>query len=314
MARLIRVYGLISVVLVDDYKETNDLLDHPALERSLEASGPLINRLLLRIARRQFIGADGRAIRSMRARSDDDRRRGQAALFEHLDNLAVKQPWDMAAIQLMADYVATGNERDRALTALTYVGALPFPRSGATAPAQFDEAECEKLYRHFRTLRRARSPLSPVGFMSRLLGLDRRARQALIEHFDGNDYGLHAIMVTLDNAIEILDSLRGRSARESERATRRRTVPLRWLTIRTAPQRVVRQVRETFSLPHVDRRVPANSLVIFNMRSSLAGDPPAGYEFAAGQWSACPARRYLMTLFEVVSDAASKSPVREVAA
>ena len=311
MARLIRIYGLISVVLVDDCEETNDLLEHPALERSLEMSGPYINRLLLQLARRQFITSDGQTIRSMRVRSDGDRRRGQAALFEHLDNLATKQPWDMAAIQLMADYVATGNARDRALTALTYVGALPFPKSGATA--QFEEQECEKLYRHFLTLRRARSPLSPRGFLSRLFGFDRRARQALLEHFDGNDYGLHAIMVTLDNAIEILDGLRKRTVHESELAPRR-TVPLRWLTIRTAPQRVLRQVRETFSLPHVARRVPANTLVIFNMRNSLAGRPPAGYEFASGQWSACPARRYLMSLFEVVSDAASKSPVRGVAA
>ena len=313
MARLIRIYGLISVVVVDDCKETNDLLEHPALERSLEVSGPLVNRLLLRLARRQFVTSDGQTIRSMRARSDDSRRRGQAALFEHLDSLAAKQPWDMAAIQLMADYVATGNARDRALTALTYVGALPFPKPGATAPTQFEEQDCEKLYRHFLTLRRARSPLSPLGFMSRLFGIDRRARQALLEHFDGNDYGLHAIMVTLDNAIEILDGLRERTVRESEQ-TLRRTIPLRWLTIRTAPLRVLRQVRETFSLPHVNRRVPANTLVIFNMRRSLAGHPPAGYEFAAGQWSACPARRYLMTLFEVVSDAATKSPVREVAA
>ncbi|MGI9408466.1 MAG: hypothetical protein ACR2OV_00230, partial [Hyphomicrobiaceae bacterium] len=94
MARLIRIYGLASLVTVSDRKEIEELLGHPALKRSLEVAGPLLNRWLLSIARRQLVRPDGETIRSMRERDDDERLKGQRALLDRMKAMTAERPWD----------------------------------------------------------------------------------------------------------------------------------------------------------------------------------------------------------------------------
>ena len=312
MARLIRIYGLASFVIVDDHDEVDDLLAHQALERRFRAAGPFFNRMIARALLRQF-RIDGQLIRSMRERDDPARNQGQGELLAKLDSLAVTRPWAMPAIEALARYVRHGKERDVAMAALAYVLAVPFLLGPDKPRIPFDEGRFMALYDRYRWLRRARSPFSPIGFLIRATYSDSRTRRKLLNELSGDDYGLHAIAVTLDNAIEILETMRQQFMRDDD-APEWHPRQLAWLSVRTAPRTVLRQVHEDFTLPHVPDRVPAFSLILLRMRDSLNHDVPAGYEFATGHWSACPARRYLQSLFALVAEGADPASELEAAA
>src|SRR5882757_8767780 len=101
MATRVRLFGLASLVVVSDQHEIEDLIDHPALDRSFEHAGPFLNRLLVRRIIREF-ECDGRMLLSMRPRDDGERRQGQMDLFRRLDSLASSGGWAPDAIQAMA--------------------------------------------------------------------------------------------------------------------------------------------------------------------------------------------------------------------
>jgi hypothetical protein len=63
---------------------------------------------------------------------------------------------------------------------------------------------------------------------------------------------------------------------------------------------VVRQLKEEFTLPHVRGRLPPHTLVLLRMRRALRPDVQGGFEFAASHWSACPARSYVVAVFDAV--------------
>ena len=296
MARRVRLFGLASLVVVDAQHEIDELIDHPALDRSFERAGPILNRLLVGRLMHQFL-RDGRMLLSMRPRHDPERQQGQAQLFRRLDALAAEKPWAPEAIYAMAHYVATGEQFGHAVSGLTYATAMPFLEPSARG--QFDAERFRRVFRLTRRIARANAPVSPVGFLIRLTRADRRAKRALLELTGGDDYGLHALAVTIDNGLVILDNLRQRVL--EGHATGDRPAPkLAWLSARTAPSVVVRQIKEEFTLPHVDVRLPAHTLVLFRMRRGLRPDTQGGFEFASSHWSACPARSYVVALFDAV--------------
>jgi hypothetical protein len=296
MARRVRLFGLASLVVVSDQREIDDLIDHPGLDRSFVHAGPFLNRLVVRRILRQF-ELDGRMLLSMRPRADSERRQGQAELFRRLDSFASGGGWSPDAIKAMADYVATGEQFERAVSALTYVTAMPF--LGPEARAVFDERQFRRLFRLTRRIARANAPFSLTGFFIRLVGADRRAKRKLLAFACGDEYGLHALMVTIDNGLAILDNLRARMV-ESQANGGRPAPKLAWLSGRTGPAVVVRQLKVEFTLPHVRGRLPPHTLVLLRMRRALRADIQGGFEFAASHWSACPARSYVVAVFDAV--------------
>lgn len=301
MARRVRLFGLASLVVVDRQDEIDALIDHPALDRSFERAGPLVNRLLVGALTRQF-RRDGRMLLSMRPRQDAERQQGQAALFRRLDELAAEKAWAPEAIYAMAHYVATGEQFEHATSGLAYATAMPFLEPSMRRV--FDAARFREVFQLSRRIARANAPASPRGWLIRLTGGDRRARRALLELTGGDDYGLHALAVTIDNGLVILENLKER-VRESHASGDRPAPKLAWLSARTAPPVVLRQIKEEFTLPHVEARLPPHTLVLFRMRRGLRPDTQGGFEFAASHWSACPARRYVIAMFEVVCAAAT---------
>lgn len=304
MARTIRFPGLVSLVLVSDQHEIDDLVGHPALAREFKGGGPLLNRLLLGRAQRSM-QHDGRTLISFWPRQNGERAQAQNALTAHLNALAPHQPWDPEAIGLMARYVATGEAKNRAGAALTYATAFPFlAQSGGQTGAPFDEKTFARAFQLYQRLAAARGGLSPRGLFARLTGGARRARNALSALTEGSDYGLHALMITLDNSLVMLENLRTQAGQIQD-LKRPRTLDFAWASIRTSSDTVLRQVHETVTLPHVAARLPAGTLVVFSMRRSLTTASPTGFEFAATHWSACPAQAYIMSLFRAVSEAAA---------
>ncbi len=72
MARHIRFGGLASIVVVEDDREIDTLLDRPDLDRTYRVEGPPLNRLMISRLRRALF-RDGRALRSFAPRRDGDR-------------------------------------------------------------------------------------------------------------------------------------------------------------------------------------------------------------------------------------------------
>lgn len=292
MARYIRRGGFASVLVVDNDHEIDALMDHPGLDRDYTANGPLLNRFLLARLRRG-VTESGDVLLSFRRRNDPQRKRAQQALAERLDALAKQDPWAHSATSAMASYIATGNGRKAALAALTYVTALPFLPT--EAQASFDPTRFAPLYRLYRRMSLARRPW--VGLPFRLLGIDRHAARQILEATGGDEYGLHAIGITLDNSVIILERLRTSYARKAGKSE---ATPMGWVDGRTAPALVVRQTTASCKLLNVAAELPPHTLVLLKMRRALRADSPSGFEFASAHWSACPAGHYMTEVFDAV--------------
>jgi hypothetical protein len=291
MARYLRYAGLASIVVVDDDKEIDALLDRPELDRTYDFVGPLLNRLMISELRRALF-RDGRPLLSFAPRGDTDRAAAQEALAKRLDALAEDQPWSGDAIAAMASYIATGTDRDGALAALTYAMAYPFLAPGE-ASRPFEAAKFARLFAQFEVLQSARS--SWKGRLFRILGADKRATQEILQTMNGEDYGLHAVGITLANSVPILDHVRALFADPA--SDRSDVSTLDWSKVRVAPVAVTRQNIFPCPIPGIAGEIPANSLILFKMRDAQRLNNDSGFEFASAHWSFCPARRYVESIF-----------------
>lgn len=298
MAHYLRYAGLASIVVVDNDEEIDALLDHPDLDRTYVSEGPLLNRLMISRLRHSLF-RDGRPLLSFAPRGDGDRAAAQGALAKRLDALAERRPWADDAIAAMADYVVKGTGRDTALAALTYATAYPFLAPDDTSePVAFKPANFSRLFELYEILQRARSPWK--GLPIRLRGRDRRAAQEILRVTGGDDYGLHAVGVTLANSVLILDQLRALFADHG--GDKNAALPNTWNKIRVAPAAVTRQNKVSCKIPGIPGEIPANSLFLMQMRPATQPESPAGFEFATKHWSFCPASRYIEAIFARVYD------------
>lgn len=303
MARYVRFAGLASIVIVEHDDEIDALLDHPELDRTYRPAGPPLNRLLLSTLR-HILFRDGQALLSFRPRGDGERAAAQAAAAKRLDALAQQAPWSNDALAAMAAYVANGTNRDAALAALTYATAYPFlAADGREMPIPFEPKKFGDLFEQYQRLKFAHRRWK--GLLGRLLGADRRAEQEILRMTGGDDYGLHAVGITLANSEIILENLRASFAvRLTGTAT---GAPFDWRKVRTAPAMLTRQNKTPLRFAGVSEEVPANALVLLKTRQALRPDSPAGFEFASKHWSYCPASRYMMAIFQRVYELAQRS-------
>lgn len=293
MARYVRFAGLASIVIVEDDGEIDALLDHPELDRTYRPAGSLLNRLLISTLRHSLF-RDGQALLSFRPREDSERAAAQAAAAKRLDALALAAPWSGDALAAMAVYVRNGTDRDTALAALAYATAYPFlVTDSPEAPIPFEAKKFSNLFELYQRLKVAR--LRWKGLLSRLLGADRHAAQEILKLTDGDDYGLHAVGITLANSELILENMRSSHAAEGQ---------FDWRKVRTAPAMLTRQNRTPLKFAGIAKEVPANALVLLKTRQALRPDSPAGFEFASKHWSFCPASRYMIAIFERVHELA----------
>ncbi len=302
MARYLRYAGLASIIVVDRDDEIDTLLNHPDLDRTYRQEGASLNRLMISRLRHALF-RDGRPLLSFAPRGDGNRAAAQGALAKRLDALAEQRPWADDAIAAMADYVVTGANRGAALAALTYATAYPFlAADDASERVAFEPARFSRLFALYEILRQARSPWK--GLPIRLGGRDRRAAQEILRVTGGDDYGLHAVGVTLANSVLILEQLRTLFA---DRPDKKEALPNTWNKIRVAPAAVTRQNKVPCKIPGIPGEVPANSLFLMQMRPAMRPGSPAGFEFATKHWSFCPASRYIEAIFARVHDAAKAS-------
>jgi hypothetical protein len=132
--------------------------------------------------------------------------------------------------------------------------------------------------------------------------LDKQASREILEALNGDDYGLHAVGITLANSIPSLDRLRALFSGTTP--GKNGSSPLNWSKVRVAPMAVTRQNTAPCTMPGIEGRVPANSLFLFKMRQAQRPENTDGFEFASTHWSFCPASRYVEAVFSCVYDAA----------
>ncbi|WP_238441096.1 hypothetical protein, partial [Frankia sp. AgW1.1] len=134
---------------------------------------------------------------------------------------------------------------------------------------------------------------------------DRHAAQEILTMTGGDDYGLHAVGITLANSEFILENMRASyAARSAGTATEEQ---FDWRKVRTAPAMLTRQNRTPLKFAGIAKEVPANALVLLKTRQALRPDSPAGFEFASKHWSFCPASRYMIAIFERVHELAQRA-------
>jgi hypothetical protein len=300
MARHIRLFGLASLVTTDDPAEIEVYLNHPALDRGYVIEGPVINRMIAATVRAQY-AINGRYWISLRSRHDAERRASQPRQKELLDAAAARGAWKPEAIAALAEYVSGRGDEENAHAALAYGMAMPYRAAAPGGDDGFNPAQYRQIYKLYDRIRRSRSALSLRGAFIRATGGHTRARKSLLAFVGGDENGLHAIAIALDNAVPMLDAMR--EAFRGDSASKLANIPqpdLPWASVRTAPVLVLRQAREDVTLPFIERRLPAYTLVMMRMRDSIAFSPPGGYEFALNAWSYCPAARYLHAFFSAV--------------
>ena len=302
MARYLRFAGLASIVIVDSDDEVDALLDHPDLDRTYAVAGPVLNRLMISTLRHALF-RDGRALLSFRPREDSERAAAQSALAKRLDVLAQRSPWADEAIAAMAAYVVKGTDREGALAALTYATAYPFlAPDDAEEALPFEPAKFRHLFELYQGLRLARNRVK--GLPHRLLGVDKRAAREILQITGGDDYGLHAVGITLDNSVLILEHFRAAFA--NRLPDKAEALPFDWNKVRTAPAVVTRQNSVPCKVPGMPNEVPSNSLFLLKMRQALRPGSLAGFEFAGTHWSYCPAGRYIAAIFARVYELAQR--------
>jgi hypothetical protein len=297
MARHIRYAGLASIVVVEDDSEIDALIDRADLGRTYKSAGPPLNRLMISRLRHALF-RDGRALLSFAPRGDANRAAAQTAFAKRVDALAEERPWDPKAIAVLAAYVANGTDRVAALAALAYVTAYPFL---APANTSYEEVKFQRLFGAFEILQLARAPWK--GMRLRLLRKDKEAAKEILQMTGGEDYGLHAVGITLANSLLILDRHRAFFAGTVGSGAQ----SFDWSKIRTAPAVLTRQNSAPCTLPGIDGEIPANTLFMLKTRQALRPGSPGGFEFASKHWSFCPASRYIETIFATVHEAAERS-------
>ncbi len=291
MARHIRLMGLSSLIIVENREEAEYFLGHPVIDRKFSKQGPLINKLIISGILRQFKYNDHMLL-SMRSRNDKKRQSNQLKLQMTLDQFSNTQSWDHSAFTTIAKYISTGKNEQEANSALAYLMVCPFLEN-----TMYDHTKFQNIFSLYKTLSNARR--FPGVILSRLTSADLRAKNKLLKLLNGDENGFHAVSVTLDNSLVILQNFRSLVKKEGLNFIGKDT-SFRWATLRTAPVTALRQVQEDFSVPFLDSVIPKDSLILIRMKESLGSDANSGFEFASSHWSFCPAHKYILRVFETL--------------
>lgn len=287
MAR-IKIPWLIDVVTVSDARDVQALGTHPSLERNLERTGPLFNRLLLGRILSTF-QVDEQPLPAFRARSDENRQVLQEDLRRELTVIVDNQAIDNELLKPAAEFVAGRGDRDEAMEHVCRLLALTFDPQGV--------ASAGGLWRDAQIISAAVRPFSVRGFFYRLTGQHHAARGRILKAVAGKPNGLHAIAITTANIAETLEKLRTRyvAVAAGDRSMHAGLASL-WLHVRTAPETLFRRPKATMSLPVTGDLVTTNTLILLRARKGQRAEPPIGYAFMAQGWSSCPAAGFVQQM------------------
>ncbi|NIY98504.1 hypothetical protein HC022_20435 [Salipiger sp. HF18] len=268
-----RVPGLIDIVTVRDPAALRAMAADPRLDRPQTGRGPLLNRLITRLAR-DTLKADNHLLPSGRTHGDHRRHDLHAALSARLSAPGLEAALD-GPVRDAAVYVA-GGAGDPLRLAQGLLGPVlidGFTPSDDTVAAA-------------ATIGRPLSGGTGQQVLDWLTGRSRRARKLLYGAANGDLNAVHAIGIASQNLAASLDAMR---------AAGLATPAAKMLAhAMIAPKRVLRQ--GTAPAETLGGSVRAGTLVLLSVEDATRRTLDPRVAFLRDAWSGCPAHGFVPAL------------------
>jgi hypothetical protein len=299
MARSLRIPGLIDLVRVDARSDIRGLADDSRLDRRFDATGPLINRILVQRIR-SVLRIDGVPLPSVAPRQDAKRLRMQEALRSRLDPAGATPLWDDETLAGLADAVRDPDGAS-ALGPATQqaVGRLFVPDYRGTSESW---AAANVLDEAVHT----RNPLRAI--FLQLSGQLRRSRQLLADLVKDDLAGVHATGIAVHNLVRGFERMRELWSDPRWRSRPADAVVEQCLF---APPNVLRQA--TMPGATIVGEVRPGTLVMLELEAARVRTPGRDVELMTGTWAQCPAVAFVPALLRAVWARAAAAPTTETA-
>jgi hypothetical protein len=297
MSRRLRIPFLLDLVTVDEPEDAAEMNVHPHVTRTFTwdgaQQGPLINR------ERQHrvldvMEADGRLLPVFTGREDSERAKSQRELTRRLSDLADGGGWTAEDIGELSGYVRGDRNTDRAgVVVQRLLGRLFDPSYTASLES----------YRAARLI----GDWMQVGMLrawwwvaSGKLGA---AREEVWKRANYDPHCIHATAIAVHN---IVDSLARMAALRNDPSRRERLSDETILgQCIKAPPRLLRRSVDKVDVAFLRKPIPKHALVVFDLQAMHEGSTDTGLAFLEGEWSQCPAHRFVPALLLAVWRAAT---------
>ena len=281
--RAVRIPMLVDLISTAEPDEIVTLGSDARLDRRFEATGPLLNRLILHRVRR-VLQVNGDPLPPVARAADPTRQQRQIALETRLANA----PLGGDALPRLADYVrGTGSSARLGVDAQQAIGSLFDPAYAAT-PASFTAAcVLSGSVRGFA---------SPRAWLWKLTGRVGRARALLATMAGGDPSGVHATGIAVHNVVESLKRMRKLAA--SAGALQRYAPDEAASLCLSAPETVLREATRAGS--NAVARFRSGTLVLLRLEDARARNLRPEMGLMRGSWSQCPAHRWVPRLLAAV--------------
>ena len=297
MSRRLSIPLLLDIAIIDAPDHLAEANSTPGIDRRWPAGGRLVNAVLRRRIEVTFKVGD-RLLPAFLPRDDADRARDQAALEERLNGLSDADAWRPADIDRLAAFV-TGDDRtlNVGVVVQELVGRLFVPDYAATAASY---AAARLLDEYPRS-----NPFKAVWW--RLSGQHHRARRQLWKLAGEDPHCIHATAIAMHNLVAAIETMRDLAADPASqyRLTEETVVG----QCMVAPRAVLRTSAAWARVSFLNRPLRNGTLMVTNLRDLHDGTAHTGLALGAGEWSQCPAHRFVPRVLRAVWRAAvAKKP------
>jgi hypothetical protein len=284
VARRLHIPGLISLLEVTDPREIRLLDGDSRLDRSLAASGGLINRLRLARLRGAFV-FDGEPLPALLGREAQGRASRHAELGRRLDACAEASSWRQdPAFEALVEGVAGQADAEALGPAAQGLLGRRFRDGYHADEATFAAARRLNDYPRINALK---------ALLQRLSGRLRRDRQLLHDRAQGDPMTLHATSVAVHNLVGALEAMRSLAGTPGASHLPIEAVLGRCLSV---PETLLRQVLAPLSTSCSPRRLVPGDLVLLRLAEGVRISGDQELAFMGVSWARCPAQRFILAL------------------
>jgi|GEM_PF-468914 len=276
----LRLLPLLDVVVVSDPKQIEELNQHQAVTRKIDAKNGILHRI---VANRLLgdLSFHGKLLPVFLPRSDLDRARRQKHLDNQLEDLRGAPGVESAEI---GEYISGVKDAlEIGVQVQQWCGRLFLANYRATP----ESYEAGKLIAGW-----ASAPPWQTVF-DKLSGKLERAKELLAEAAEGDPHVIHATAIGMENITKTVRKLR-RAAYDPDKQRLSPDDILRECL--AAPPAVLRTCTEQVRVPFLAEPLDQRSLIVFLVAKAYTSSGDLDVAFLGDQWSACPARRVVPEL------------------
>jgi hypothetical protein len=292
----VNIPALLDVVVVSNPTQIQQLNQHPAISRSIDASSSILHRI---VASRLLgdLSFHGRLLPVFLARGDQQRERRQKELEQQLEALLGAPGQESAEIG-------------------AYVSGVKDALEIGVQVQQW----CGKLFlAHYRATRESyEAGKSIAGWASappwttlfdKLTGKLDRAKELLSQAAEGDPHIIHATSIGMENITKTVRKLRLAAHQPDKQHLSPDDILRECLA---APPAVLRTCTQEVSLPVLAQPLTPRSLIVFLVAKAYTESGDLDVAFLGDQWSACPARRVVPEMLRATWHAANHDePVKK---